>query len=150
MRFQKLLLLPIFVAIQSLYAADSAQVFSNKDLDGLYYVTPLNSSVDYLVLSHDGTSLPKKSDDPEAPTKPGIYYKETHFPIATLKVNKEVVSFETAVVNKIQFRFKGKIQSESDPQFDVPLKSLHGTIEMIDKGKIVQQQKIIFEEGVVN
>jgi hypothetical protein len=144
-----LTLLPILILNTSFCLADSVPALSNEDLDGLYYVSPNDSLVNYLVLSHDGKSLPEKFDDPGAPTTPGLYYKDVRFQITSFKLRKSAVGLKTAEVDKIQFRFKGKIKTRNDPQFNVPLISLHGTLEMINNGHITQRQQIIFEKGVV-
>jgi hypothetical protein len=122
------------------------------DYDGHYSSKSIsNDPNDFtrLVLSHDGRSLDPPDNDHDAPTKPGFYpsYYGPVFSFESVRISGKKIVFKTRKLVQTSYSFEGNLGEETDPDFDVPLRLIEGTLTKLENGRIVEKRKVSF--GIV-
>jgi len=123
------------------------------DLDslyGLYYGDwkELGGDGPALVISPDGKPIPKKENDPQAPTLPGLHVNGQHFDFAWSQLTSQGFAFRTVRVEGHEFSFHGKFGREQiDDIGEVPY--LEGTLTKKSSSRVTQEKKVHFSHAVV-
>lgn len=135
-----MLLLLIYSSVNSQSA--SRQVTQDKwlDTEGLYYLDKKQNqnTIWALVITRYGRSIPPKENDPEAPTKPGLYVSDQHYPFITYTVTRTQVSFQTNKIAGRSFRFRGTVHRVTTDDFK-KLPELRG--QLVELNDTTQKQK---------
>lgn len=117
---------------------------------GLYYGDwkELGGDGPALVISRDGKPIPKKENDPEAPTLPGLHVNGQRFQFAWSEFTPQGFAFRTVRVEGLEFSFHGKFGRE--PIADVgEVPYLEGTLTKKSSSGVVQEKKVHFSHAVV-
>jgi len=122
------------------------------ELYGLYYPDPdfheKGSGESGLVISEDGKTIPRKENDPDAPTLPGLHVNGRHFKFAWTRLTLQGFAFRTVIAEGREYSFEGKFGREkADVIPDVPY--LAGVLTEKRNSQVLQQKKIKFGHAVV-
>jgi hypothetical protein len=121
-----------------------------SELYGRYYVDLGDQEIGEtaLVISPDGRPIPKKENDPEAPTLPGFHFHRKHFKFAWSQFSPQGFAFRTVSIDGTEYSFEGKFGREQvDVIPDVPY--LGGVLTEKRDSHIVREKKVHFGHAVV-
>jgi len=121
-----------------------------SELYGLYYADlgEQESGQTAFVISPDGKPIPPKSNDPEAPTQPGLHVKGQHFKFAWSHLSLNGFAFRTVSVDGTEYSFEGKFGREKVEDIpDVPY--LAGVLKEARNSRVVHTKKVCFGHAVV-
>jgi len=121
-----------------------------NELYGLYYADlgEQESGQTAFVISPDGKPIPPKSNDPEAPTEPGLHVNGMRFKFAWAHLSLQGFAFRTVSVDGDEYSFQGKFGREKvDVIPDVPY--LDGVLTEKRNSRLVQEKNVKFDYAVV-
>jgi hypothetical protein len=118
-------------------------------LYGLYYADcDKEPDCPALVISSDGTPIPPKANDPDAPTQPGLHVSQRLFPFAWSEFSSQGFAFRTDRVGHTAYFFRGRFGRENvDIISDVPY--LAGVLTERRNGRVVSKKKVHFGHAVI-
>jgi len=128
--------------------ASVGQETENKihDFYGLYYCDQDDHLA--LVISPDGKPIPPKLNDPDAPTKPGLYLDQQRFDFARSRFSSEGFFFRTKKINGALYSFRGRFgREEVEAIPDVPY--IAGTLREVRNGHLVRKVHVHFGHAVI-
>jgi len=121
-----------------------------NELYGLYYAElgDQESGETAFVISPDGQPIPKKQNDPDAPTLPGLHVNGRHFKFAWSQLSLQGFAFRTVSVDGDEYSFQGKFGREKvDVIPDVPY--LAGVLTEKRNSRLVQKKNVKFGHAVI-
>jgi hypothetical protein len=119
------------------------------DFYGLYYAEcDEKLQCPAFVISSDGKPIPPKSNDPDAPTHPGLHVSQRLFPFAWSQFSPQGFAFRTGRVGHTAYSFQGRFGRENvDVIPDVPY--LVGVLTETHDGRVVSKKKVHFGHAVI-
>jgi len=100
------------------------------------------------VISPNGLPIPPKTNDPEAPTIPGLYVREKRYAFVWSKLSRKRFSFQTKAIDQTIFSFHGRFGWEPfDDDVDTPF--LDGELKELRNGQLIRRKRVHFGHAVV-
>ena len=123
----------------------------DKDVFGLYYVrSHILPDDGALIISDDNAPIPPKANDPGEVTIPGFYLnREERVDFERVSIVGKQVHFKTREYGGIVYEFDGKIGKEADPELDLPVPFIKGTLKKIENGKVLKTENVKFGHAVI-
>jgi hypothetical protein len=127
-----------------------SQLQKISDFYGLYYAYENNEDTEFaaLVFSSDGTPIPPRANDEDAPTQPGLHIGQKRFAFAWSHFPQKRFSFRTARIGDTEYAFRGRFGREDvDIIFGVPY--LAGVLTERRNGRVLLRKKVHFGHAVI-